>query len=317
MAHWTAAEIPDLTGRTAVVTGANSGLGFETSAALARHGATVVMACRDEGRCSAAAERIRELVPTARVEPAHLDLADLDSVRAFAGEAGARHERLDILVNNAGVMAPHKRLTTKQGFELQFGTNHLGHFALTGLLMPALLRAPGARIVTVSSTAYQSGEMNFGDLQHERRYAPYGAYSDSKLANLLFMLKLDEALELAGVGALSVGAHPGLARTNLHLAGPYLGSKSLSAGLVVWGVRMVGQSAARGAEPQLYAATAPDVEGGNYFGPKSGVRGPAALSRIWSKGRDADDAARLWDVSKQLTGVDIDEAIAAAIPGGR
>jgi NAD(P)-dependent dehydrogenase (short-subunit alcohol dehydrogenase family) len=312
MAHWTAADIPDLTGRTAVVTGANSGLGFETSIALAQQGAAVVMASRDEGRCAIAAERLRELVPSACVEPACLDLADLGSVRAFAEDVGTRYDRLDILVNNAGVMAPPKRLTTKQGFELQFGTNHLGHFALTGLLIPALLREAGSRVVTVSSTAYQSGEMNFDDLQHERDYTPYGAYSDSKLANLLFMLKLDEAFELAAVDTLSVGAHPGLVRTNLHRAGPFLESTAFSSRLVAGAVRVVGQSAARGAEPQLYAATAPGVEGGNYFGPRSGMRGPAALSRIWFKGRDADHAARLWDVSKHLTGVDIDEAIAAA-----
>jgi len=199
---------------------------------------------------------------------------------------------------------------TKQGFELQFGTNHLGHFALTGLLLPLLLRATGSRIVTVSSMSYQSGDMNFDDLQHQRDYTPYGAYSDSKLANLLFMLQLDEALGRASLDTISVAAHPGLAKTHLQAAGPFLGSKPLSSRLVLGAVKLIGQPAARGAEPQIYAATAPDVEAGNYFGPKSGWRGPAVLTRIWSKARDADVAARLWDVSKDLTGVDIDKVIA-------
>jgi len=311
MAHWTAAHIPDLTGRTAVVTGANSGLGFETSKALAQHGATVVMASRDDGRCAAAADRLREIVPSARVELGHLDLADLESVREFASATSEKHPAIDILVNNAGVMAPPVRLTTKQGFELQFGTNYLGHFALTGLLLRALSRAAVSRIVTVSSVAYQSGEMNFDDLQHERDYAPLSAYSDSKLASLLFMLQLDQALGLAAIDTRSVGAHPGLASTHLHEAGPFLGSKPFSAKLVSSAVKLIGQTPARGAEPQLYAATAPDVEGGDCFGPRNGLRGPVAPVRIWTKGRDGDAAERLWDISKELTGVDMDQIIAA------
>ena len=313
MTDWTSADIPDLTGRTAVVTGANSGLGFETSKAFAKHGATVIMAGRDEVRCDTAAEGLRDMMPAARVESACLDLADLDSVRDFAQAFDAHHAGLDILVNNAGVMAPPKRLTTAQGFELQFGTNHLGHFALTGLLLPALLRTADSRIVTVSSIAYQSGAMNFDDLQHERDYSPNGAYSDSKLAELLFMLQLDQALERASLDAISVGALPGLASTHLHAAGPYLGSRPLPSRLVAGAVRLLGQTPAGGAEPQLYAATAAGVQGGDCFGPKNGLRGPVAPTRIWAKGRDADDAERLWDVSKALTGVDID----AAIAGGR
>src|SRR5450759_2992795 len=172
MATWTAAQIPDLAGRTAVVTGANSGLGYETAKALARHGATVVMACRDDGRCTAAADAVREAAPSARLEPSLLDLADLDAVRAFARDVGARHGTLDILVNNAGVMAPPRRATTQQGFELQLGTNHLGHFALTGLLLPLLMRTPGSRVVTVSSIAHEGGRIDFDDLQQERGYAP-------------------------------------------------------------------------------------------------------------------------------------------------
>jgi len=310
MAPWTAANIPDLTGRTALVTGANSGLGFETALALAGRGASVILACRDATRCDAAVQRISQAVSAARLESLLLDLSDLDSVRAFAAEVGTRHNTLDILVNNAGVMAPPTRLVTKQGFELQFGTNHLGHFALTGLLLPLLMGATGSRIVTVSSFAHEAGQIDFDDLQRERAYTPYGAYSASKLANLLFMLELDRRLRAARASTISVGAHPGFASTNLQAAGPFLGTKPLLSWLVLGGVRLIGQSAAQGAEPQLYAATAPGVEGGDYYGPKSRFRGHAAPSTMASQARDEDAAARLWDASKQMTGVDIDEATA-------
>jgi NAD(P)-dependent dehydrogenase (short-subunit alcohol dehydrogenase family) len=313
MAAWTAEQIPDLTGHTAVVTGANSGLGFETAAAMARHGATVVMACRDEGRCSAAADAIRGAAPLAEVEPSLLDLADLDSVRSFAGAVAAAHDTLDILVNNAGVMAPPRRAKTKQGFELQFGTNHLGHFALTGLLLPLLMRTPGSRVVTVSSIAHESGRIDFDDLQGERHYSPYGAYSASKLANLLFMLELDRRLGLAGIGPVSVGAHPGFSSTRLQATGPFLGAEPLSSWLTLAGVRLIGQSAREGAEPQLYAATAPGVEGGDYYGPNHGYRGHPAPSSMASQARDRDAASRLWHVSKRLTGVDIDSVIAGRV----
>lgn len=311
MAPWTAADIPDMIGLVAVVTGANSGLGFETAKALAQHGATVIMACRDEGRCAAAAESLGRMVPSARVEVLRLDLADLDSVRAFADEVDARHGALDVLVNNAGVMATPQRLTTKQGFELQFGTNHLGHFALTGLLLALLMRSPGSRVVTVSSFAHETGRIDFDDLQQERDYTPYGAYSQSKLANVLFMLELDRRLRHAGVDTVSVGAHPGFASTNLQAAGPFLGTKPVLSWLVLGAVRLIGQSAEQGAEPQLYAAAAPGVEGGDYFGPKHRIRGHAAPATMAAQGRDAVVASRLWDVSKRLTGVDIDDVIAA------
>ena len=300
---WTASDIPDLSGKTAVVTGANSGLGFETAKALAEHGARVILACRDETRCGDAAERLRELVPAAQLERMMLDLADLDSVRAFAEAFSASHDALDILMNNAGVMAPPHRLETKQGFELQFGTNHLGHFALTGLLMPRLLRSPGSRVVTVSSFAHESGAMHFDDLQFQRGYTPYGAYSQSKLANLLFMSELDRRLKAAGAGTLSVGAHPGFASTCLQATGPFMGSKPLSSWLTLAAVRVIGQSAQRGAEPQLFAATAPEVAGGDYFGPKHRISGHPAVSSMSSRARDAASAARLWDVSEALTGV--------------
>jgi NAD(P)-dependent dehydrogenase (short-subunit alcohol dehydrogenase family) len=309
MRPWTTADIPDLSDRVAVVTGANSGLGFATAKALAEHGATVVMACRDEERCAAAADLLGREAPPARIEPSLLDLADLESVRAFSAGFGARHSALDILVNNAGVMAPPRRLVTEQGFELQFGTNHLGHFALTGLMLPYLMRSEGSRIVTVSSFAHEAGKIDFDDLQCERGYTPYGAYTQSKLANLLFMLELDRRLRRASAGPISVGAHPGFASTNLQASGPFLGAKPASSWMVLGGVRLLGQSAKGGAEPQLYAATAPGVEGGDYFGPKSRTRGRTARSPMSVRARDEATASRLWDLSKQLTGVDIDEVI--------
>ena len=307
--RWTAADIPPLEGRIAVVTGANSGLGFATAKALAQHGALVVMGCRDATRAKAAAELIVEQVPGAVLDPRVLDLADLDSVRSFAQALGTRYDAVDLLVNNAGVMAPPVRAETSQGFELQFGTNHLGHFALTGLLLPILLAAPRARVVTVSSFAHEPGRMSFDDLQCERGYTPYGAYSQSKLANLLFMQEFDRRLKSAGAEAISVGAHPGFANTNLQAAGPFLGSNPLSSKLVLGGVRLIGQSAERGAEPQLYAATAPDVKGGDYYGPKHRIAGPSAISTMSPRARDQADAARLWEISAKLTGVDIDTAL--------
>jgi len=307
--------MPDLTGRTAVVTGANSGLGFETAKALAAHGATVIAACRNDTRCGSALERIRSAVADARVEAMLLDLADLDSVRSFASEASSRYDALDVLVNNAGVMGTPLRHTTTQGFELQFGVNHLGHFALTGLLLPTLLRTSGSRVVTVSSFAHETGKVDFGNLQHEHNYTPYGAYGESKVANILFALELDRRLRRAGADVISVGAHPGFASTNLQAAGPFLDAKPLSAWLTLAAVRVIGQSAEEGAEPQLYAATAPGVRGGDYYGPRYRIRGHPVISDMSPLARDESVAARLWEVSQQLTGVDIDEVISA--PEGR
>jgi len=313
MAHWTPADIPDITGRVAVVTGANSGLGYETAKALAQHGATVVMACRDQDRCREAIGRLIAEAPSACVLPAPLDLADLESVRAFAEGFSADHAVLDILVNNAGVMAPPCRMETAQGFELQMGVNHLAHFALTGLLLPALLATPGSRVVTVSSFAHEPGAIDFDDLQLKDRYMPYRGYSASKLANNLFMLELDRRLRRAGVASpISTGAHPGFASTNLQASGPFLCKKPLSSWLVLAGVRLVGQSPASGAWSQLYAATAPGVHGGDYFGPRNRIRGAVAESQMAPLARDEQLAARLWAVSQQLTGVDLDAAIAAA-----
>lgn len=309
MTRWTAARIPDLAGRTAVVTGANSGLGFESARALAAHGAQVVLACRDDGRCGEAAQRIRDSVPRAQLETATLDLADLGSVRSFAEAFVSTGRSLDILINNAGVMATPTRMTTKQGFELQFGTNHLGHFALTAQLLPALLSASTARIVTVSSFASESGSIDFGDLQLEHHYTPYRAYSASKLANLLFMVEFDRRLRREGCSAMSVGAHPGFASTALQATGPFIGKPRLWSWFVLAGVRVAGQSPRHGAEAQLYAATADGVDGGQYFGPKNRVRGAVGRNGVIARARDEEVGARLWDASQTLTGVDFDAAI--------
>lgn len=315
MAPWTPADIPDLTGRTAVVTGANRGLGLETSMALARHGATVVMACRDPHLCEEAVRQVTAMGLSGEVQAMGLDLADLDSVRAFARELAGRHDRLDMLVNNAGVMAPPTRHTTKQGFELQIGVNHLGHFALTGLLLPLLLPVAGSRVVTVSSFAHESGTMDLDDLQSERRYTPYGAYSRSKLANLMFMLELDRRLRRAGAATISVAAHPGFSSTNLQAAGPFLDASPIRSWLTLAAVRLIGQSPAHGAEPQLYAATAPGVQGGDYYGPRHTISGHPVPSDMLPAARDEGVAARLWEMSKELTGVDVDAGIRSGVHG--
>jgi NAD(P)-dependent dehydrogenase (short-subunit alcohol dehydrogenase family) len=301
MTRWAASDIPALDGRTAVVTGANSGLGFHTALELARRGAHVVLACRDATRGRAALERIRSVVPEAAVELDELDLADLASVRKFAG---ARGQTLDVLVNNAGVMAIPRR-ETADGFEMQLGTNHLGHFALTALLMPALLARPGARVVTVSSTVHRSGSIHFDDLMLERGYRPWKAYSQSKLANLLFAYELDRRARAAGRELASVAAHPGYAATNLQSVGPRERGSRLGVAVMRAANAVLAQSDAMGALPSLYAATAPAVEGGQYFGP-GGIaqqRGYPKLVESNRASHDLDVARRLWEVSEELTGV--------------
>jgi NAD(P)-dependent dehydrogenase (short-subunit alcohol dehydrogenase family) len=301
---WTAADIPDLVGRTAVVTGANSGLGYRTSLELARHRALVVLACRDEVRGAEARSRLIDEVPHAQLELATLDLADLGSVGRFAELFGAAHSGLDLLVNNAGVMAiPARR--TADGYEMQFGTNHLGPFALTGLLLPQLLARPGARVVTVSSTAARAGRIALDDLNAERRYRPWAAYSQSKLANLLFTLELQHLAEAAGVDLVAVAAHPGYAATNLQSVGPQMSGRRLPRLWMAIGNRLLAQSDAMGALPQLHAATAPDVTGGDYFGPGGlfGQRGYPTLASIPPAASDREVGRRLWEASERLTGV--------------
>jgi NAD(P)-dependent dehydrogenase (short-subunit alcohol dehydrogenase family) len=296
--RWTARDIPTLDGRVAIVTGANSGLGFETAYALAAHGARVILACRDQGRGGAALQKIRSDQPAADVELRSLDLASLASIREFAAAAP---ERLDVLVNNAGVMAIPRR-TTADGFEMQFGTNHLGHFALTGLLLERLLAAGGSRVVTVSSFVANFGKIDFDDLQHERSYRRWGVYAQSKLANQLFTLELDRRV---GGRLVSAAAHPGYASTNLQGGAARMEDHRLMERLADMQNAVFAQSAAAGALPTLYAATAPDVAGGRYFSP-GGVlrlRGYPKPDAFVRAARDADRAARLWKTSEELTGV--------------
>jgi NAD(P)-dependent dehydrogenase (short-subunit alcohol dehydrogenase family) len=301
MTTWHARDIPDQTGRRAIVTGANSGLGFHTALQLARHGATVVMTSRNPAAGDDALRRVRQAVPGADVTAGLLDLADLDSVREFVDW---NDEPVDILINNAGVMAIPLRQTT-EGFEMQLGTNHLGHFALTGLLLPALVERPGARVVTVSSLAHRVGSMNFDDLMGQRTYEPWTAYAQSKLANLLFMTELDRRLRKAGFDVHSVAAHPGIAATNLVSAGPRMARRRVTGAVMRAGSVVIGQRAAQGALPQLYAATAPGVCGGDYYGPRgvAGLRGLPAKVALSVSACDPADARLLWEQSALLTRV--------------
>jgi NAD(P)-dependent dehydrogenase (short-subunit alcohol dehydrogenase family) len=304
MPPWTTDDIPDLTGRTAVVTGANSGLGFESALALARAGADVVLACRDQAKGSAALDRIVASVPDATVSLAPLDLADLASVAAFATAFAGDHDGLDILLNNAGVMAIPRR-ETADGFEMQFGTNHLGHFALTAHLLDRLLARPGARVVTVSSAVAQMGRIRFDDLQGTGKYGKWSAYSQAKLANQLFALELDRRASGHGIDLISVAAHPGYAATNLQSVGPQMSGSSLMERLTDVGNKIFGQSAAGGALPSLYGATAPGVTGGHYFGPGGFMaqRGAPKEVSFVKAAKNPVVARRLWEVSEELTGV--------------
>jgi NAD(P)-dependent dehydrogenase (short-subunit alcohol dehydrogenase family) len=304
---WTEDDIPDQTGRVALVTGANTGLGYETARALSQHGAHVVMACRNADKAAAAESSITALSPSGSVEVLLTDMADLDSVAGSAAQFLADHERLDLLINNAGIMAtPHA--TTVQGFEAQFGVNHLGHFALTALLLPALIAAgEGSRVVNVSSNGHRMGKMAFDDLMAEQKYRPWTAYFQSKLANLLFTSELQRRLAGAALPTLAVAAHPGGARTEL--AEKSTGKGALN--FLLQATRPIAeplfsQPAAMGALPQLHAAVAPGVEGNDYFGPDGigEMKGhPKKVGRT-TRARNAADAARLWDVSVELTGAD-------------
>lgn len=295
MTAWTFDDIPDQSGRTAIVTGANTGLGLETARMLALKGARVVLACRNLDKGKAALARIESEQPRGSVSLAELDLGDLDSVTAFAADFAAAHERLDLLINNAGVMVPPLS-RTKQGFELQFGTNHLGHFALTGRLMPLLLRTPDARVVSVSSMAQRAGRINFDDLNWERRaYNKWGAYGQSKLANMIFALELQRRLVASGSQLRSIAAHPGYTATDLQR----------TSGIARLMNPIFAMKPADGALPTLRAATDPAAAGGTYWGPSRffEVSGPPAPARIPGPAQDEAVAARLWEVSEALTGV--------------
>jgi len=297
MSKWTAADIPDQGGKTVVVTGANSGLGLVTARELARKGAHVVLTARTQEKGDRAAQEIEAAAPGARTEVRLLDLASLESVRAFAAGVAEAHPAIDVLVNNAGVMMTPKG-TTADGFETQFGTNHLGHFALTGLLLEAIT----GRVVTVSSIEHKPGRIAFDDLQGEVKYGPRTAYQQSKLANAMFALELDRRLRASGSEVISVIAHPGYSDTALQTSGP-TGIARLAMKYI--GNKVIAQSADRGALPQLYAATAVDVQGGEFIGPDgfNEMRGDPTRVQPTQRAQDPETAKRLWETSEELTGL--------------
>lgn len=302
MAHWTFADIPSQQGRTAIVTG-TGGLGFETALALARAGGQVVLAGRNADKGATSVASVKTAVPAADVRFELLDLASLASVAAFADRILARQQSLDLLVNNAGVMAPPTRRTTTDGFELQFGTNYLGHFALTARLLPLLRQGARSRVVSLSSIAHRRGAIHFDDPQWTRAYKPWPAYQQSKLAMLMFALEMQRRSDASGWGLMSNAAHPGLARTELFANGP--GAQGLPMRLYTVVQPLVSQSAADGALPILFAATSRQATGGAYYGPDGFLefKGPPRLAKVMPQAYDRDVARRLWDISQRLTGV--------------
>jgi NAD(P)-dependent dehydrogenase (short-subunit alcohol dehydrogenase family) len=302
--RWTQDNIPDQTGKLVIVTGGNSGIGYEAGLALAGRNAHVILAVRDVNKGEEAAGKIREKYAQAQVTVMPLNLADLKSVHTFAETFQVKYDRLDVLINNAGVMALPARKTA-DGFEMQFGTNHLGHFALTGLLLPALKATPHARVVTVSSFVHVSGAIHFDDLQWEKGYDRWGAYAQSKLSNLLFTYELQRRLAAAGIDVISLGCHPGYAATNLQFAGPRMEGSSISVWMMKLGNILFAQSQRMGALPTLFAAVAPQVNGCDYVGPTSlgGTRGYPDKVRSNNLSYDEGLAKRLWGVSEELTGV--------------
>jgi NAD(P)-dependent dehydrogenase (short-subunit alcohol dehydrogenase family) len=307
MTSWTVTDIPDQTGRRILITGANSGIGYYAALELARKGAHVLLACRDRGRGEAALARLRSEAPTASAELVLLDVASLASIRQVAERLLDEGLPLDILINNAGVYAPPKRLETADGFEMQFGTNVLGHFALTALLFPAMQKAVGStRIVTIASIVHKRGKLNFEDLQATRSYSPGGAYAQSKLANLLLALEMDRRLRAEHSPVLSIAAHPGVANTALFAKGDF--SSIERAGRKAMGklFDLLLNSEPSGALPTLFAATATEAKHGGYYGPqgfqemRGGDVGPA---KIAPQALDLAAAKRLWETCEQLTGV--------------
>lgn len=300
MAAWTVSDIPSQRGRAAVVTG-TGGLGFQDALALARAGADVIIAGRNPLKGAAAVDRIRQSVPGANVAFELLDLASLDSIKSFAGKLRRSRDSLDLLINNAAVMTPPKRLATTDGFELQFGTNYLGHFALTGQLLPLLRKGDKPRVVTLSSVAARSAAIDFDDLQARRSYKPMPAYGQSKLACLMFALELQRRSDIAGWGIQSIAAHPGISRTDLLPNGAGTWS---APGIVRRYLWFLFQPAAQGALPTLFAATSPQARAGAYYGPNklSETRGYPVPAMIPPQALDTASATRLWDESERLTG---------------
>ncbi len=311
MSKWNPRQMPSQQGRIAIITGANSGIGYHTARYLARAGATVILACRNAQKGESARANLLAQQPDGQVEMRVLDVADLDSVRRFAEVFHADGRPLDLLINNAGVMGFPDRRSTAQGFEAQFGTNHLGHFALTGLLLPALLRQPGSRVVTVASIAHKRGKLNFDDLNAERSYNPRFAYNQSKLANVVFGLELDRRLRAHQANTTSVIAHPGVAVTSIISNGMGTGLQGRIANVVV---QLFAQSDDRGSWPTLYAAVAPEAHGGGYYGPDgiAEIKGTPVEVKAEPQALDTAAGKRLWKVSEQLTGVHY-EALAAPV----
>ena len=294
--RWTSERIGDQTGRVAIVTGGNSGIGYETVKALAEKGATVVLATRSEARGSAAVDGLMNEVPNATIELSLLDLASQSSVRSFAEEFRARHDRLDLLINNAGVMNPPERRETEDGFELQFGTNHLGHFTLTLLLIELLTKTEGSRVVTVSSSVQNFGDLDMTDLQWENRaFKGMASYASSKVANMLFTLELQKRLEERGAGTIATAAHPGWTATNLQGTTPLFRLMNPFFAMKPW----------QGALPTLYAAVADDARPGGYYGPTGlgTIRGYPGANQPAEVSTDVELAAELWAVSEELVGV--------------
>ncbi|MEM9458895.1 MAG: oxidoreductase [Myxococcota bacterium] len=306
-ARWTTDEIPDLEGHVIVVTGANSGLGLETTRALVGRGAHVIMACRSVDRARQAADAVEAEGGPGRADPWSLDLASLASIEAFAERFEQAHAKLHGLCNNAGVMAlPYA--TTADDFEMQLGTNHLGHFALTGRLLPTLLATDDSRVVTVSSLVHRVGRIHWDDLQSQHRYQKWTAYGQSKLANLLFCFELQRRLEAAKARTISLASHPGYAATNLQAAGARQMGSSWRERMMNIGNQLFAQSAAMGALPSLYALVADDVQGGDFIGPGGPMQlyGYPRQVQASSAAQDPEMAARLWGVSQQITGVRYD-----------
>lgn len=312
MSGWTIDDIPNQAGRLAVITGATGGLGFETALALAGKGAEVVLTGRNAEKGADALARIHARHPGAAISYDTLDLASLASVADFAARFAATHDRLDLLVNNGGVMIPPTRKTTADGFELQFGTNFLSHFALTARLLPLLRAADAPRVVTVSSLAHRRGRINFDDLQAQRSYRPFRYYAQSKLADLMFALELQRRSDREGWRLMSLSAHPGWSTTELLNNG--LGTDSLAVRVSHLAAPIFAQGPAEGALPQLYAATAPEAEKAGYYGPRDlfEMKGPVSKAHVAPRARDTAVAAQLWAVSERLTGVHYPDGIREA-----
>ncbi|MGV3612293.1 MAG: SDR family oxidoreductase [Fluviicola sp.] len=305
MKKWIASDIPQKKDGLAVITGSTEGVGYQDALALSAAGWNVIMMGRNTQKGAESMDRIRQINPKAKVRFEKIDLADLSSIKAFAERMRSSGQPIDLLINNAGVMTPPKRLVTADGFELQFGTNHIGHFALTAQLLPLLLKSPDARVVTVSSVANRAGQINFDDLQSESSYAPMKAYGQAKLANLMFALELQRQSEKHGWGITSLASHPGVSRTNLLITGA---GRWSFAGVMRTFFPFLFQPPAQGALPTLYAATSPDASGGSYYGPnKMGeTRGFPAIAKIPEQAKDLAVSLKLWEITQKLAAVEFE-----------